>query len=255
MKKLPLSLVVITKNEQKNIERCLRSVPFASEIILVDSGSTDQTCVLAEAAGATVFQKEWMGFGLQKKHATSLARFDWIISLDADEALSPELAAEIQARFEELEADFAYALPRRSFHLGRWICYGGWFPDYQTRIYNRKVNNWSEDPIHEKVRSGKIAYFKNPILHWVFKDLSHQVATNDRYSTLQAQQLDQKGLRFSYFKLLTKPPTKFIECYFLKRGLLDGWPGFMIAVSAAYSVFLKWGKLWEIQTLLQDQKK
>ncbi len=255
MKKLPLSLVVITKNEQKNIERCLRSVPFASEMIVVDSLSTDETVKICESLGAKVYQKEWMGFGPQKKYATSKASYDWILSLDADEALSPELQEEIVHRFDQLKPEVAYRLPRRSFHLGRWIRHGGWLPDYQTRIYNRQRNNWTEDPIHEKVAAANLEVFKNPILHWVFKDMSHQVSTNDRYSGLQALQLYKSGKKFSYFKLLVKPPTKFIECYILKRGFLDGWAGFMIAISAAYSVFLKWAKLWELQILMQDQPK
>lgn len=247
MKKLPLSLVVIVKNEEKNIERCLRSVPFASEILVVDSDSTDGTVAKAQSLGARTLVKEWLGFGAQKNYASMQAQNDWILSLDADEALSPELQEEIQKIFAELNPEVAYRIPRRSFHLGRWIHHGGWYPDYQTRLYHRKHSSWAEVNIHEKIIAKSTKKLQNPILHWVFKDLSHQVQTNDKYSGLLAEKLNHDGKKFSLFKLVTKPWVKFVECYFWKLGFLDGRPGFIIAVSAAYSVFLKWSKLGELQ--------
>ncbi len=247
MQKLPLSLTVITKNEEKNIERCLRSVPFASEIIVVDSDSTDQTRELAQKLGAKVLVEAWKGFGPQKQFAVEKAQYDWVLSLDADEALSPELSEEILSRFSSLDEKTAYQLPRRSFHLGRWIHYGGWYPDRQIRLFNRKFSHWDQAQIHEKVETEKTDQFQSPILHWVFKNLSHQVVTNDRYSGLQAEDLFSRGKRFSLYYLIVKPPSKFFETYFLKRGFLDGLPGFLISVSAAYSVFLKWAKIWELE--------
>jgi glycosyltransferase involved in cell wall biosynthesis len=247
MMKLPLSLVVITKNEEENIERCLRSVPFAGDVVVVDSFSSDRTVERAKALGARVFQESWRGFGPQKQFGVSQAKHDWILSLDADEALSPELAKELHARFANLDAQTGYRLPRRSFHLGRWILHGGWTPDRQLRLFNRSSSKWNEDGIHESVKSPKVESFRSPILHWVFRDLSHQVVTNDRYSGLQAEALDSQTQKFSIFRLVTKPWVKFMETYFWKRGFLDGLPGFIISVSAAYSVFLKHAKLWERQ--------
>jgi len=243
--KLPLSVVVITKNEASNIERCLRSVPWASEYLVVDSGSADATVAKAQACGARVLTEPWRGFGAQKAFAAGAALNDWILSLDADEALSPELSAEIQTRFAHLDPQTGYEMPRQSFHLGRWIRHGGWFPDAQLRLFHRKHSMWNLAAIHEQVQCARRERLQNRILHYVFRDLAEQVATNNRYSSLQAQEHFEKGQKFSYFKLLIKPGGKFFETYFLKLGFLDGLPGLIISVGASYSVFLRWAKLWE----------
>lgn len=245
--KLPISLVVVTLNEEANIERCLLSVPFASDIVVVDSFSTDRTVEIAQKLGANVIQEKWRGFGPQKAFAVSKAKNDWVISLDADEALSPELQQEILAKFQSLNPEVGYEIPRRSYHLGRWINYGGWYPDKQLRLFNRQYSQWSEDALHEKVQVKSKGRLSSDMLHWVFKDLSQQVVTNDRYSTLGAQNLAKSGKRFSLLKLIIKPWVKFVECYFIKRGFLDGLPGFIIAVGAAYSIFLRHAKLWEME--------
>lgn len=250
--KIPISLVIITLNEEAHIERCIRSAPFADDIVVVDSFSTDRTVEIAEKCGARVFQEKWRGYGPQKAFATSQAKHPWVLSLDADEALSPELAQEIQARFSTLDTEAGYLFPRRSFHLGRWIGHGGWYPDYQLRLFNKEKSNWNSAALHEKVEVRRQIKMQKDLLHWVFEDLSDQVVTNDKYSTLGARQWFEAGKRFSLFKLLTKPPTKFIETYFFKAGFLDGLPGFIISVGAAYSVFLKFAKLWEIE---RAQKK
>lgn len=262
MQKLPLSLVIISLNEEKNIERCIKSVPFASEVVVLDSGSRDRTQELAQKASTEsnqelIFREQkWLGFGLQKRKATELAKYDWILNLDADEALSPELASEIQARFKSLDPKTAHFLPRKSFHLGRWILHGGWYPDRQLRLYHRQFFDWSEDSIHEKVVAlkGGVAdkSFQSPLLHYVFQNLHHQIETNNKYSGLQAGAHLAQGKHFSMAKLITKPITKFFECYFLKRGFLDGLPGFIIAVGAGYSVFLRWSKIWEQEYLKKE---
>lgn len=253
MQKLPLTLTVITYNEEKNIARCIESVPMASEVIVVDSQSTDKTLEIASALGAKTYLQKWLGFGPQKALAVEKASYDWILSLDADEALSKELQSEIIEKFPDLNPECGYRLPRRSFHLGRWIRYGGWYPDYQKRLFHRKHSFWRPVKIHESIESPKTEKFKNPILHWVFKNKSHQVITNDNYSTLQAMEMHQNGKKFSWLKLLTKPISKFLECYIWKLGILDRSAGFFIAISAAYSVFLKWVKLWELQKMTNTQ--
>ncbi len=253
---LPVSLVVITLNEESNLKRCINSAKFCSDILVVDSFSKDRTVEVAESCGARVIQKEWLGYGAQKAFAVEKAKFDWILSLDADEALSPELQDELLQKFKQgLSAQVGYEFSRRSFHLGRWILHGGWFPDWQLRFFNRLHSSWKTSAIHEKVESPEIQRFKNPVLHWVFDDLSDQVLTNNKYSTLQAEDILKKNKSrvFLLFKLLVKPPVKFIECYFLKLGFMDGLPGFIIAVGASYSVFLKWAKVIERQ--LQWPKK
>ena len=245
----PISLVIITKNAEEHIARCLKSVPFASDVVVLDSGSTDRTVQIAKEMGARVFSEEWRGFGPQKRRATELAKTDWVLNLDADEALSEDSQNELRVVLSQTPQHEAFAFPRLSYHMGRWIRHGGWYPDWQTRLYNRTTANWSVDPVHEKVQARYVQRLKAPLLHWVFKDLTDQVNTNNRYSGLGTDQLERTGRMFSLFHLVTKPWVKFFETYFWKRGFLDGVPGFIIAVGAAYSVFLKWSKLWERQKL------
>ncbi len=250
MNPIPLTVVVITKNEESNITRCLTSVlGWVGEVVVYDSGSVDQTVQVASKLGAHVVSGEWLGFGPTKKKATLLANNDWILSLDADEEVSLGLKNEILQRFSSLDSESAYALPRKSYFLKKWILHGGWYPDRQVRLFNQKHSMWNQDLIHEKVQAKSLQNFKNCLNHYVFKNLSHQVVTNDRYSTLQAQKMFNDGKKMNWFHFLTKPTVKFIECYFLKLGFLDGYVGYVIARSAAYSVFLKWAKLKELWDL------
>ena len=142
-------------NEEKNIQKCLRSVPWVDEVIVVDSFSTDQTIEVAKLRGAKVFSEPWLGYGPQKKMATDFAKNDWVLNLDADERLSEELSLEIYQSFAELQnkPEVGYLIPRKSFHLGKWIQYGGWYPDYQLRFYNKKFCNWDSSQIHESVQA------------------------------------------------------------------------------------------------------
>ena len=248
----PISLVVITLNAEAHLARCLDSAGLAAEKIVLDTGSTDRTREIALAHGARVITEEWRGFGPQKRRATELATHNWVLSLDADEALTKEAAASIQTALSE-RATFqnyaAFSFARLSFHLGRWISHGGWYPDRQIRLYDRTRANWDDSVIHEKVRSPSTAVLEGNIEHYVFDSLSHQVIKNDRYSELGARALAKRGRKFSRFNLIVKPKVKFLEVYVWKRGFLDGLPGFIIAVGAAYSVFLKWAKLWESENL------
>lgn len=241
-----ISVVIITKNEEANIQRCIESAEWADEIIVYDSGSMDKTVEIANKLGVKVTSGNWKGFGPTKSYATSLATYDWILSIDADEAISSELKNEILQKRGQLNPEVGYLIPRLSYFLGRWICHGGWYPDYQLRLFHRKFSGWDAELIHEKVKSKTTEKLSNNLNHYVFKDLEHQVNTNNRYSTLQAIEMKKKGRGPSWSHLLTKPLVKFLECYFWKLGLLDGWPGFVIAVNAAYSVFMKWSKLKEL---------
>ena len=258
MNKASISAVIICLNEQSNIERCLKSLNWVDEVIVYDSGSTDKTIDIAQQYGAKVVQGDWLGFGPSKHKATSLAQNDWILSVDADEEIPQALQAEILSSMRNLSPEIAYRIPRLSYFMSQWIRRGGWFPDYQLRLFNKKNYQWNQEPIHEKVESihqtqdlVQVHNLNNYFHHYVFKNIDHQVATNNKYSTLQAQKMFTEKKCFSYFHMLTKPYVKFIECYFLKLGLLDGWAGYVIARNAAYSVFMKWVKLKE----LYDQKK
>lgn len=244
--RLPISLVIITLNESQNIGRCIQSVPFVSEVLVVDSGSTDATVSIAQNLGARVVTLPWQGFGKQKKKAAELAQYDWILSLDADEALSPDLQAEIIERFEDVSQNQVGRFNRRSQYLGQWIYHGGWYPDRQLRLFHRLHHQWNEAEIHEKIETQNVYPFRSPMDHYVFPNIHEHVATNNRYSGLLAQADYQKGRRFSWARLLLKPFSKFFETYFLKRGFLDGYPGFLIAVGASYSIFLRVAKLREL---------
>lgn len=260
---LPLSVVIITKNEENNLGRCLESViggnPMAlnapklvDEVLIVDSGSTDQSLAIAKKFGAQILSEPWRGFGAQKAFAAQQARNDWILSLDADERLTPAFVEELKTRFASLDPKTAYAIPRRSFYLGRWIRFGGWWPDRQVRIFHRQHSNWDEAPIHERVQASSYQNFTHPIEHFVFRDVAHQIETNNRYSSLLAEKDFRAGKRFSVVKLVFKPYFKFLENYVWKGGFLDGVAGFVIAVNSAHSTLLRWIKIWELE---RAQKK
>jgi glycosyltransferase involved in cell wall biosynthesis len=242
-----LSVVLISLNEQDNIARALRSVSWADEILVYDSGSTDRTMEIAKNMGAKVVQGAWQGFGKTKQAATDLASHDWVLSIDCDEEVTGALASEFHKKFPELNPQCVYKLPRSSFYLGTWIRHGGWFPDYQGRLFNRKFARWNQAEIHEKVEAVTEDFLASNLNHYVFRNVEHQVNTNNRYSSLLAKQMHKSGKSFNWFHFLTKPGVKFFENYFLKLGILDGWAGFVIARNSAYSVFLKWTKLREIE--------
>jgi glycosyltransferase involved in cell wall biosynthesis len=246
--KIPISVVLISLNEQANIVRALKSVSWAQDIVLYDSGSSDLTVDIAKKMGANVIEGAWLGFGKTKKTATEYARFDWVLSLDCDEEVTKELAQEIADKLTQLSEETAYKIPRLSCYLNRWIRKGGWYPDHQIRLFNKKYSNWSEARIHEKVEAKSYEKLVSNLNHYVFKNIEHQVQTNNRYSSLQAEKMFSEGQRFSWFHFFTKPMVKFVECYFLKLGFLDFWAGYIIAYNAGYSVFLKWSKLRELET-------
>jgi len=249
-----LSLAIISLNEAQNIERCLRSVPFANDVVVVDSGSSDATVEIAERCGARVIRSTWRGFRDQKQYATEQCKNQWVLSLDADEALSPEAADEVRRILAtDLSAVDGFEFPRLTWNLGRWIRFGGWTPDRQLRLFHRERAQWQGgEHVHERVKAKRVRRFNSPILHWPFPNLAEQVATNNRYSGLGAAELLKAGKRFSVLKLLGKSVSKFFETYVIKQGFRDGLPGLIISVGAAYSVFLKFAKLWELEK--QDRK-
>ena len=251
MNKVKLSIVVITLNEEANIERCLKSVQWADEILVYDSGSVDATVKIAQSLGAKVISGPWLGFGPTKNKAMLLAANDWIFSVDADEQVTAELENEIIEKLNKIgvtnDLDLAFKIPRLSFYLKHWVRRGGWYPDYQVRLFNRKVNNWTLTAVHEKVHAKSYIQLKNHLNHYVFRNIEHHIKTNNKYSSLMAQEMFLQKKKFSMFHFLTKPTVKFLECYLLKLGFLDGWVGFFIAKGAAYSVLLKWSKLKELE--------
>lgn len=241
--------VVITHNEEKNIVRCLKSLDFCQEIIVVDSQSTDQTAELARKFTDKVFSKAWAGYTEQKNYATGLATSEWVINLDADEEVSAELRGETEGMLKKGGViESAFSVPRKTLHFGKWIRYGGWYPNYLVRLYRPAQGKWVGEELHERWETGGAeGPLQGHIIHHSFTSIADQVRRNNRYSCLGAQRLMKEGKKFSLLGLLTKPISKFAETYVLKKGFLDGYPGFIISVSAAYSVFLKWAKLWELE--------
>lgn len=249
----PLTVTIIALNEAHQLERTLRSVNWADEILLVDSGSTDGTPELAHSLGARVIQQKWLGFGRQKNFAQEHARHDWILNLDADEVVSKELAEEIRCWIDEQEANrlrgatpAILAFPRKNFYRQTWIRFGGWYPNIVARLGHRSSSRWTEPHLHESLSGdGPIRVARNPLLHYTFQSIEDQVRTNLRYAKEGARDQRRAGRSFSLARLLLKPVGKFIETYLWKRGFLDGRLGFIIAVNAAHSMFLKQAFLLE----------
>jgi glycosyltransferase involved in cell wall biosynthesis len=197
--------------------------------------------------GAKVIEQKWMGYGAQKNFAMSQTVSDWVLNVDADEVITPELRAEIVREITSNKPAAGYAVARKTFYMGRWIRFGGWYPNYVTRLVRKSGASWTEPNVHEQlVPNGELRYLKNPMLHYTFSDIADQVRTNMRYARQGALDLKTKGAPPSYVKLLLKPLGKFLETYFLKRGCLDGLPGFIISVNAAHSMFLKYAYLLEM---------
>ncbi len=252
---LKISAAIITFNEEKNIKRCIESLDFCDEIIVVDSLSSDSTCKIAKELGAKVIEQKFLGHIDQKQLAVDNCSNRWVLSLDADEWVSNELKNSILTLLQnDLEND-AYSMNRISFHLGRWIKHGGWYPDKKTRLFDKTKAKWGGYNPHDKVIvDGTIGHLNGDLKHYVFTDLRQNIDANNSYSSIMAIDLDKNGKKFSYLKLFLKPLGKFLETYVYKRGFLDGMAGFIIARGAAYSMFLKYAKLWEIQKVKKLQE-
>lgn len=251
-----ISATIITLNEEKDLPRCLDSLGFADEIIVVDSGSADRTVEVATKMGAKVVQEPWHGYGAQKNFAMSLAKSDWVLNVDADEVVTPELREEILSEIRSAQSAAGYSVARKTYYLGRWIKHGGWYPNYVTRLAQRSKGNWTEPNVHEELQiQGELRQLRNPLLHYTFSDIADQVRTNLRYSRQGAMDLHAKDVRPSFVKILAKPLGKFFETYLLKRGFLDGLPGFIISINAAHSMFLKYAYLWELSRENTDRRQ
>ena len=242
-----VAVTIITLDEAEHIAAAIDSVAWADEVIVVDSGSSDGTADIARAKGARVSTRAWTGYADQKNHAATLASHDWIFSLDADERVTPALATEIRALLREEPAKRCYRLPRVTFHLGRWIRTTDFYPDYQARLYDRRAGAWHGEFVHESVKvNGEVGYLRGELEHYSFRDLSDQVLRINRYSNLAARQMYLGGRRATAYHLLVHPPAAFLRNYLLRRGFLDGSAGLLISLMNAYSVFLKFAKLWEL---------
>lgn len=240
---MKISATIITFNEELNLPRAIESLRCCDEILIVDSGSTDRTVEIAEKFGARVIEANWRGYAGQKNYASEQATHDWILSIDADEALSEDLEGEIwQLKKNGPDCD-AYTVPRLAQYLGRWILYSGWYPDRKMRLFDRAKARWVGDYVHESVIStGRVGQLQGNLLHYTCGSLSEHLKTMDRYTTLAAEEVVARKKRVTFRHLLIDPLWTFFKTYILQRGFLDGTEGLAIAYMASLYTFLKYAK-------------
>jgi glycosyltransferase involved in cell wall biosynthesis len=249
-----VSVTIITQNEADHIEACLASVDWADERLVVDSGSTDDTVERARRAGARVVVRQWPGYAAQKNFAAADAAHDWILSIDADERVSRDLAEEIRKQLATDPQVSGFRMPRVTWHLGRWFRTTDWYPDFQLRLYDRRQARWKSRRVHESVEAdGLVRPLTHELQHYAYRDISHHHATMERYTSLAAQEMFESGRRAGWTDVLVHPAAAFLRNYFLRRGCVDGLPGLIVSAMNAHYVFLKFAKLWELERAAVDR--
>jgi glycosyltransferase involved in cell wall biosynthesis len=242
-----LTVTVITRNEAAHIAAALESACFADELVVVDGESTDDTVAIARRFTDRVIVRPWAGYVAQKNFAAEQASHDWILSLDADERVSPPLAHEIGQLMIADPRAAGYRFPRVTFHLGRWLRSTDWYPDYQLRLYDRGRARWAGGFVHESVTAdGPVRALRGELLHYAYRDISHHLQTMDRYTTLAARQMHEDGRRAGWLDVLVRPRFAFFRNYVLRGGFRDGMAGLIVSMMNAHYVGLKFAKLWEL---------
>lgn len=248
---MPLSVTLITRDAAGQLADCLASVAFADEIVVVDSGSSDDTVELAHRHGARVLEHEWLGFGPQKQFAVDAASHDWVLCVDADERVSPELREQIVS---ELKAPrgFVYAIPRRNRFLGRWLRHGEGYPDWSVRLFHRAHARWGSEPVHEKVVSrSPVLKLSGDLLHDSAETLEKYLDKQNRYTSLQAEAMHAEGRRANALQLTVSPVLRFFKYYVLRLGFLDGVPGLVHIAIGCMNSFNKYAKLRALERSAQ----
>ena len=256
MNKKKISVYIIAYNEEEKIKAAINSVIWASEIILADAYSKDKTAAIAVEMGAKVVQVEFKGFGALRNQAMAACSHEWIFSLDADERCTPKARDEIISTIEKAETADAYYIPRRNFFMGKWIKHSGFYPDYrQPQLFKKGVLQFkNDDPVHEEysIISDKPAgYLKQPIWQFPYKDLAEVIDKTNRYSSLGAEKLQKKGRKATMVNAFAHGLWSFFHMYILKKGILDGWPGLVIAIGNFEGTFYKYAKLVELESKWQ----
>ncbi len=249
---IPLSVAIITYNEKNNIRDCLESViELAEEIIVLDSFSTDATEEICKEFDSVKFrQHAFDGHIAQKNRALNLCSHEWILSIDADERVTHELSDSIKEFLASKPQAVGAKFPRLTYHMKKYIRHGGWYPNARYRLIKKGYATWGGENPHDTIfLDGKGVYLRGDLIHYSFADLSDQVDTNNKFSSIKAFTRKKKGKKFIFWRLFLKPIGKFVETYIIKRGALDGMQGFIISVSAAYSTFLEEAKLYELDRL------
>jgi glycosyltransferase involved in cell wall biosynthesis len=241
-----LSAVLITKNAASRLEACLSSLDFCDEIVVVDSGSSDDTREIARKFNARVIDKEWLGFGRQKQFAVDQASHDWVFCLDADEWVSPELAASVKESLAHPSAP-VFQMSRCNRFFGQWLRHGEGYPDWSVRIFDRRAARWSDDQVHEKVLYAVTPVsLKGDLMHESAESLRQYLDKQNTYTTLAAEQLYERGQSANGFHLLASPAVRFLKFYFFRLGFLDGFPGLVHTMIGCMNSFTKYAKLAEL---------
>lgn len=250
--RVPVSLVVITRDAGAQLHACLNSVRFADEILVVDSGSVDDTVLIAGSFGARVVSQPWLGYGPQKQFAVTRAANDWVLCVDADERVTPELQASIEAALLRPSCA-AYRMARCNRFLGRWLRHGEGYPDWSVRLFDRRHARWSDDTVHERVIvDGSTGRLAGDLRHESAESLDDYLARQNRYTTLQAGSLHAQGRRASIVQLLGSPLLRFIKFYFVRLGFLDGVAGLVHIAIGAGNSFIKYAKLMALQRTVRE---
>ena len=245
---IALSIAIITHNEEQNIGRCLESVKWADEIVVVDSGSVDKTKEICLSYKCKFTESSWLGFGKTKQLAVANTTNNWVLSLDADEVITPLLKEEIASILKTEPVCGGYRIKRDSFYLGKIIRHCGWNKDYTLRLFNKKQGGFNDKIVHEFVEvHGMVGQLKQPMLHYTYPDVDSHFSKMKRYALLGAEQLYANGKKTSLVAALIRGKCKFIKMYLLQLGFLDGKHGFLLSINSAWGVYLKYLRLWEMK--------
>jgi len=244
-----VAAIVVCFNEEERIEDCLKSLRWCDEIVVVDSYSTDRTPEICRKYTSRFIQRAWSGYREQKAFAHSQATKNWVLLVDSDERVTPELQREIIERLAKDDGEYAgYAIPRLVHYLGRWWRRGGWYPDYDVRLFRRDRATWGGIDPHEKIIvDGKVRRLQNPLHHFSYRSIDDHINRINRFTTISSAELSKAGGRWRLSDALLRPAARFFRSYIIKRGFMEGFAGFYVALTAAVYVFLKYAKLWEIE--------
>jgi glycosyltransferase involved in cell wall biosynthesis len=244
----PVSVAIVTRNEEVNIEDALKSVSDADEIVVIDAFSTDRTVEICRKYTGSIYQFEWEGYARQKQKAVDLTSGEWVLVLDADERVTPELKKEITDLLSDSPDVNGFFIPRKNYFLGKWIRHGGWWPDHTLRLFRKDQGGLEQREVHEKITvKGPVGYLRNPLVHYTYWSISEFTARMEHYSSLSATEIRNRAGRAGIMSLIFKPLATLLKMYLLRLGFLDGTRGLMLAVLYSHYTFLKYAKTWEKQ--------
>jgi glycosyltransferase involved in cell wall biosynthesis len=247
---IKVSAYILTKNEEKHIRECIQSIKWADEIVVVDDFSTDSTVEIAKSMGCKVVQNKFEYFGKQRNFALTQCSNNWVICLDADERITPELKEEIEQELKNIPRAYAFIAPRKSRFINRWILHSGWYPDYRHPVlFNKNKMKYKDQLVHEDIEyNGKKVYFKGNILHYPYDSIKQFIKKSDLYTDLRSKEMFEYRKKFKILNLFINPSVMFFKMYIVKKGFLDGLTGFILALLySSFYTLMKYIKLWELE--------